>query len=164
MTLILYPLMFVKELFFLSSCSVCFKLLFLLNYDNYFRHFFQSGKLCSDWMTSCPSARSLLCSAAIYILGCCDAWHPAYRTGCLCWLRETCQLKVLEPSCNEMLYWIFPLKIKTKPTSAAFIKTSRNPSSVLLCVVDVCFTGNQNRQTHHSQRHVCNVCVVDDAH
>lgn len=72
------------------------KLLFPLNYDNCFGHFFQSGNLYSDWMTSCPSARFLLCSAAIYILGCCDAWHPAYRPSCLCWLWEACQLEVLE--------------------------------------------------------------------
>ncbi len=35
----------------------------------------------------------------------------------------------------------FPSKSKQNPTSAAFIKTSRNPFSALLCIVDVCFTG-----------------------
>lgn len=60
---------------FLSLAHVQFaaKLLFPLNYANCFRHFFHSGKRHSDWMPSCPSAQSLLCSVATYILVC---WMP----------------------------------------------------------------------------------------
>lgn len=41
-----------ERVFFFSETA---KLLFPLNYDNCAGHFFfQSGKLYSDWMTSCP--------------------------------------------------------------------------------------------------------------
>lgn len=88
--------------------------------------------------------RSLL---YIYIWGCCDAWHTAYRNSCLCWLWKTSQLQVLEASCNEMLYWIFPLKIQTQPTSGAFIKHPEIPPT-LRCDPWCLLYGNQNWQTH----------------
>lgn len=82
----------------------------------------------------------------IYIWGYCDVWHLAYSNTCFSWLWEICQLHVLEPGCNEMLYWIFPHKIPNLTNVRAFIK---HPEVPPLCCYALCLLNeNQSWQTN----------------
>lgn len=152
--------MFVKEFFFFFSETA--KLLFPLNYGNYAGHFFfpvwKTLLWLDDELPMFPGL--LLCSVATYILGCCDAWQPAYRPGCLYWLWETCQLKVLEPSCHETLYWIFPPQNQNK-TDVNSVYYNGQKSHLCAAMHRRCLLFWLPKPGKHMVR---NMCVVDDAH
>lgn len=98
--------------------------------------FFQSGKLFSDWMTSCWF--SALCAVYFWLLRflatILQEWLFMLAMGDL-------QLQVLEPSSSETLDWIFLHKIQTKPMSVVVIKYPQ--ISPLCCCAIATRTGSQ---------------------